>query len=47
MSLIALLLLGIAVVPAFGVAMLGWLALQCDNEDIGFYIGSEELNLEM
>jgi hypothetical protein len=41
MSFVALLILGFAIVPAFAMALLGWLALECDAQDIGFYVGFE------
>ena len=46
MSLIALLILGLAVVPAFGLAILGWLALAGEDEDMGSVVGFEGMPVE-
>ena len=46
MSLIALLILAFAVVPAFVLAVLGWLAIEGETEDIRSFVGFEGLHLE-
>jgi hypothetical protein len=46
MSLIALLVLAFAVVPAFAVAALGWLALADDVEDLSSLTGFEGMHFE-
>ena len=46
MSLIALLILGLAVVPAFGLAVLGWLALDEDADDMRGFVGFDSLHPE-
>ncbi len=46
MSLIALLVLAFAVVPAFAVAALGWLALAADAGDLPSLNGFEGMHFE-
>ena len=48
MSLIALMLLGFALVPAFGLALLGWLAIEAeaDTEAIETFAGFDGMHLE-
>ncbi len=46
MSLIALLVLAFAVVPAFAVAALGWLALAADADDLPSLNGFEGMHFE-
>jgi hypothetical protein len=46
MSLVALLILAIAVIPAFAVATLGWLALAADTDDLHALTGQETWYLE-
>ena len=46
MSLISLLLLGFAVVPAFALAAMGWVALAADADDLRSLNGFEGLHFE-
>lgn len=46
MTLFALLILGLAVVPAFGLAVLGWLALDEDADDMRSFVGFDSLHPE-
>ncbi len=46
MSLIALLILGLGVVPAFRLAVLVWLALAEEAEDMRGFVGFEGVHLE-
>lgn len=46
MSLVALLILGLAVVPAFGLAVLGWLALDEDADDMRGFVLFEAAHAE-
>ena len=46
MSLVALLILGLAVVPAFGLAVLGWLARDEDADDMRGLVLFEGLHAE-
>ena len=46
MSLIALLVLAFAVVPAFAMAAIGWLALAADGDDLRSLNGFEGMHFE-
>lgn len=46
MSLVALLVLALAVVPAFALAAMGWLALAADADDLRSPNGFEGMHFE-
>lgn len=46
MSLVALLVLALAVVPAFVVAVMGWLALAADADDLQSLNRFEDMHFE-
>ena len=46
MSLIALLVLGFAVVPAFALAAIGWVALAAESDDLRSLDGFEGMHFE-
>lgn len=46
MSLIALLVLAFAVVPAFALAAMGWVALAADADDLRSFNGFEGMHFE-